>query len=229
MDLKTKRTILQFFSGVIKGMAEVTWCSWKALFNHGVYWKLREEDHNELRRKLSSGYYVILTAGHPALSGPAVKLATRIKNGYWPTFTHALMNVDNEDDPLASHRFKLVESIERGVTYNTFMRVFDCDVVALLRPKGFTEEQWERALERAKADVGKPYDTLFDLVDDTKMSCVELVRDALKGSFDTEEQYKEHFKHFESMIEENDGDLIPEMYYRCEDFEVHLYIDRRDD
>ena len=107
-------------------------------------------------------------------------------------------------------------------------KVFDCDIVALLRPRGFTEDEWEKALERAKDNVGKGYDTLFDLIDNTEMSCVELVRDALIGSFDNFEDYKKRFFHFESMIEANNGELIPEMFFKCRDFHVELYIDRRD-
>jgi len=228
MNRKTKRTLLGMFGGFIAGLASVTWRSWKALFNHGIYWKLTEADHNELRRKLGSGFYVILTAGHPSLSGIGVKMASLLTGRGWPVFTHVLLNVDNEDDPLRSHEFQLVESIQQGVVYSTFMKVFDCDIVALLRPRGFTEDEWEKALERAKDNVGKGYDTLFDLIDNTEMSCVELVRDALIGSFDNFEDYKKRFFHFESMIEANNGELIPEMFFKCRDFHVELYIDRRD-
>jgi len=229
MNRTTKRTILGMFSGVIGGLASVTWQSWKALFNDGVYWKLTEGDHNDLRRKLGGGFYVILTAGHPSLSGLGIKLASWMTGKGWPIFTHVLLNVDNEDDPLRSHEFKLVESIQQGVVYSSFMKVFDCDVVALLRPKGFTTDEWEKALIRAKANVGKEYDTLFDLIDNTEMSCVELVRDSLIGSFDNYEEYKSRFLHFETMIEQNNGELIPEMFFKCRDFIIDLYIDRRDD
>lgn len=229
MKDETRRTILETFSGFIVGLARVTWCSWKALFNHGVYWKLKESDHNELRRKLASGYYIILTAGHPSLSGTGVKLATFFKNGFWPKFTHALLNVDSLEDPLHSHEFRFVEANQYGVVYTSFMGVFDCDIVALLRPKGFTEEQWEQALMRAKDNVGKGYDTLFDIFDDKEMSCVEVVRDALIHSFPTYTEYKKNFANFEALIEKNGWDLIPEMYFQSDDFTLELFIDRRDD
>jgi len=229
MKPETRRTILELCGGFIKELGRVTWCSWKALFNHGVYWKLKESDHNELRRVLAKGYYIILTAGHPALSNPAVKIATYFKSGYWPNFTHALLNADIEEDPLQSQNFKFIEAIETGVVYSSFMRVFDCDVVALLQPKGFTEDEWEKALMRAKDNLGKEYDTLFDLMDDKELSCVELVRDALIHSFNTYSEYKKRFPNFEAMIERNGWDLTPEMYFRCKDFDLKMFIDRRDE
>jgi hypothetical protein len=73
-----------------------------------------------------------------------------------------------------------------------------------------------------KEDIGKPYDALFDLLDDSEMSCVELVRDALKKD---NREYEKLFPEFEKSIAEKKN-LTPQMYRDCPEFEVVLEIRR---
>jgi hypothetical protein len=70
-------------------------------------------------------------------------------------------------------------------------------------------------MDKANSDVGKPYDTLFDLKNDNALSCVELVRDALKAT----DNYEQDFANFEKMIKRSKN-LDPHMFYRCADFEI---------
>jgi hypothetical protein len=215
--------VLKFFQPCATFFSTTTWRSFRSLFNHGLYWKLKEEDHSLLREKLAGGYYLILVGGHPTLSGILIKLATFIKTRKWPVYTHILMNVDACEIANESQHFKLVEAVGvYGVRYASFMQVFDCDNVALLRPKGYTDELWEQALMNVKEDIGKPYDALFDLLDDSEMSCVELVRDALKKD---NREYEKLFPEFEKSIAEKKN-LTPQMYRDCPEFEVVLEIRR---
>jgi len=85
----------------------------------------------------------------------------------------------------------------------------------LLKPKCMDIRQWTRVLDKLKNDVGKPYDTLYNLADDQSISCVELVRNALSAS----PTYKQDFAHFEELISKYKN-LDPEMFYICRDFEV---------
>jgi hypothetical protein len=223
MNATFQRKVLETFRPFATFFSTTTWKSLKSVFNHGVYWKLTEEDHNALRRRLASGYYLILVGGHPSLSIFLIKCITFIKTREWPTYTHVLMNVDNIDDPLASDKFRLVEAIgTKGVTFSSFMQVFDCDQVTLLQPRGFTPEEWEAALNEAKKNVGKGYDSLFDLLDDSEMSCVELVRDAL---IKADPDYYSHFSEFEEQIK-NVGDLTPQMFLDAVEFDIVHQVER---
>jgi hypothetical protein len=70
-------------------------------------------------------------------------------------------------------------------------------------------------LDRAKSDVGKPYDTLYDFAQAQKLSCIELVRNCLQA----DPNYATNFANFEAMLVKY-GELTPQMLYDCPDFEV---------
>jgi hypothetical protein len=70
-------------------------------------------------------------------------------------------------------------------------------------------------MDQAKGYLGRPYDTLFDLTSDSALSCVELIRGALRGLDD----YQTRFRSFEKMVSENPKPT-PQMFLECEDFEV---------
>ncbi|MDV7395747.1 hypothetical protein RZS08_30435, partial [Arthrospira platensis SPKY1] len=88
-------------------------------------------------------------------------------------------------------------------------------------PKSMTVSEWTAVLDALKTHNGKQYDTLYDLADETAMSCVELVRAALKVLPD----YDIRFQNFEKKIATADN-LDPHMFYTCGDFEV-IYEVRR--
>jgi hypothetical protein len=173
------------------------------------------EELKTVHDKLISNYYIIMTRHNGHLSTYAISLAHFLLTGRWGYYGHVLMNledtVDNDDD------FRLIEAIGTGVTYSPFNRVLDaqCGSVALLKPKSMSLEYWTTVLDRAKTELGKPYDTLFDLSNDRALSCVELVRVALQK----EPNYATDFANFESMIVKSKN-LDPQMFYECPDFEI---------
>ena len=77
-------------------------------------------------------------------------------------------------------------------------------------------EEWTQVLDDgAKKYMGRKYDNLFDLASEERLSCVELVRNILKGI----PTYEQDFANFEEMIALRKN-LTPSMFYECEDFEV---------
>ena len=203
--------IITFIS--LKIISPINWNSLKVLFNRGVYWDLKEEDHDYLRCALTHNYYFILTYRKTHFTTYILKLWNLIKMKKWINWTHFLMNVENEVK--YGQGFKLIESTGKGVHYSTFMQVFDCDSVALLKPRNISIEDWTLLLDVAKKQEGKKYDTLFDLANDKKLSCVELGLKALRKLPD----YEKNFANFEALIKKY-GQLTPQMYYDCPDFEV---------
>ena len=174
------------------------------------------EEQAELAKKLASGYYIILTGSRHHLSSVIVSLLSWIKTGKWAKYSHVLINCDNITDPTDIKSFKFIEATSTGVHYSTFDQVFgkDCDYACLLTPKNVDNEEWTRIIDGLLKENGKPYDDLFDLVDQTRSSCVEVVLNALKAA-----DYAEDFPHLEELIKEK-GNLVPQMYRDCEDFDV---------
>lgn len=78
-----------------------------------------------------------------------------------------------------------------------------------------TIDEWTIVLERVKTHLGKKYDTLFDLTQDQRFSCISLIRNALMASPD----YHKDFAHFEAMVQKA-GNVDPNMLYDCPDFEI---------
>jgi hypothetical protein len=195
--------------------SSVHWQGLRALFNGGIYYDLTEADHNEIKRLLSSGYYIILTWRKCHLTSWMIGALNLIKDHKWPSYCHALMNCDAVDDVNQWDKFKLMEATNQGVHTSSFMNVFDCDHVALLRAKNITKDEWNAVVDGLLEQDGYKYDDLFDLSDKTHVSCVELVLNALKK----EPNYEKDFANLEAMIKKV-GNLTPEMYRDCPDFEV---------
>ena len=181
--------------------------SWKADKEIPVYSKER------IKELLKSNYYIILTRRSNHLSTyiiGALELLMRFKIGYW---SHALMNL--EDTVTTVDDFRLLQATGKGVDYATFDEVFDVQSVALLKPKCMTIDEWTEVLDTAKRQVGKQYDSLFDIKNDDKVSCIELVRIILMA----QTNYKEDFANFEAMITKYKN-VSPQMLFDCDDFEV---------
>jgi hypothetical protein len=197
----------------------VTWEWLAARRNHGPYYRLTMADHFNLQLMLAKDHYLIVTRRDPHLSTHLQGFIGWVMTGRWAFWSHALLNA--EDEVTTDTDFRLIEATRAGVHYSTFFEVFDCDAAALLMPKGFTPEQWTAALTDAAKQVGKPYDTVFDCLDDSRLSCIELVRHALQ----TVPDYASRFARFEGMLRRYKT-LTPEMLYQCEDFKVILEIRR---
>jgi hypothetical protein len=95
------------------------------------------------------------------------------------------------------------------------MEVFNCDSVAILKPRNMLQEDWDKVVSEASTEIGVPYDDIFDLNDASHMSCAELVREGLRAIPD----YAEKFPNLEAGIKDI-GNLTPQMFYDCADFEL---------
>ena len=193
-------------------------------FTGKIHWKekhkLSSSELADIRKLLTDNYYVILTRRNNHLSTYMISLANLILRGKLSYWSHALMNL--EDKVSSDDDFLLIEAIGKGVTVSHFNKVFNCNGVVLLRPRNMPVKNWTRVLDKARKNVGKKYDNLFDLKNDKEMSCVELVRDALQA----DPAYSINFAEFEKMITESKN-LTPQMFYDCPDFEVVYEIRNR--
>jgi hypothetical protein len=174
---------------------------------------LTPDEKKQLIEMLAKDYYIILTGNNYYASSIAVKLFTRIKTGKWTKYSHVFMNCDYVDSPEDVFDFKFMEATSKGVHYSRFDEVFDCETICLLSPKNMSKTEWTKVIDKLVENNGKPYDDLFQLADDSRLSCVELVRNALKG----DGQYDQNFSNLEYMIQK-DGNLLPQMFKDCPDF-----------
>jgi uncharacterized protein YycO len=174
----------------------------------------RHERHN-IRDLLKENHCIILTRHDGHMSTYAIAFANLFLTGKWGHYAHALLNLENEVEH--DNDFRFIEATGKGVHYSDFHEAFDSQTgsVALLKPKSMSLEHWTEVMDSARTQLGKPYDTLFDLANDRALSCVELVRVALQA----EPDYAKNFANFERMITKS-RNLTPQMFYDCPDFEV---------
>jgi uncharacterized protein YycO len=174
-----------------------------------------EDELNIVRSKLKDNYYVIATRHNGHFSTYVIAFAHWLLTGRWGYYAHVLMNLEDEVSSDGDYRF--IEAVGDGVRIAGFKNAIDDQTgsIALLKPKNMTLEDWTLALDKAKTEVGKPYDTVFDLANDQALSCVEVVRVALQADPD----YAVNFAEFEKMIA-SAKNLDPQMFYECSDFEV---------
>ncbi len=99
--------------------------------------------------------------------------------------------------------------------------MFDCDYVCLLKPKHMNAQDWESVMGGLAKQLGKGYDNVFDVNDASHVSCDEMCLDALREDAD----YSKNFAALEEMIKK-EGNLTPQMYRDCPDFEVVLELKR---
>lgn len=197
----------RIYHAISRLIADTRWTSKK---------EISDEQKDKIAEILASGYYVITTGRSNHLSSVAVRILTFFKTGKWPKYTHVLMNCDNIEDPGDRDEFKFIEAQKVGVEYSTFDQVFKCDDVCILTPKNISNEEWTKIIDKLILSVGIPYDDLFDMMDDTRMSCVEVVYDALVGSVTIEEKFPDLVR----MMTEEGGYLTPQMYRDSVDFDV---------
>lgn len=187
---------------------KVSWNSW----SKKTY--ITAADREQLAELFAHGYYIILTGDKHHLSSIVVSFLSWIKTGVWANYSHALMNCDNITDPSDTSGFKFMEATGKGVHYSTFDQVFECDTVCLLTPTRIDNQEWTKIIDALLKQQGKPYDDLFDLADDTHVSCVELVLNALKAV-----NYEEEFADLKELIAK-EKNLVPQMFRTCRDFVV---------
>lgn len=188
-------------------------------FIDSVRWKsnrvLTPTEVEQIRQHLIPNYYIILTNRRGYLATYAIAIVHLLLTGKWGFYSHSLMNT--EDEVNGNSDFRLIEATTKGVHYTPFLNVFDesCSSVALIKPTKMSVDHWTAVLDRAKAQLGKPYDSLYDLASTKEMSCVELVRYALQS----EPNYDTNFADFERLIHKHKY-LTPHMFYTCKDFEI---------
>jgi hypothetical protein len=192
--------------------------SWVVLQIGKVHWApknlIDQTELDKIRALLVKDYYIILTHRDNHLSTFFTEAANFFLTGKWGYWAHALMNT--EDGVTADSDFRLEEAVSAGTKYTPFDEVFDVQGVVLMKPKSMTIEKWTAVLDKAKTELGKPYDTLFNLTQEQELSCVELVRAVLMA----EPNYATDFANFEAMIVKYHTKLSPDMFYYCDDFEV---------
>lgn len=197
------------FDLAVKLIAKIKWKQRKTLSDSEIA---------ALRTLLAKNYFIIATRRSNFLSCFFINLSHFLLTGHWGYYTHILMNLEDEVNKDAD--FRLIEATTKGTQYSSFEQVtYGVDGIALLKPKNMTLLQWTRVMDKAKEQLGKPYDTLFDIKNDQKVNCVELVRLALMALPD----YEERFPDFEKSIAKRKN-LTPQMFLECTDFEVYLEI-----
>lgn len=180
---------------------------------------LTDTDKAEIHKLLAQDYYIILTRRRNHLSTYFTSLGHFLLTGKFGFWTHTLINL--EDEVKSKDDFRLIEAVSEGVTYTPFDEVFDVNAVSLLKPKRVSIKEWTAAMDSSKEYLGRRYDTLFDLADENKMSCVEVVRASLKKI----PGYLALFADFENRIERKKN-LTPQMYRDCNDFVVAYEVRR---
>jgi hypothetical protein len=221
MSVNTNALWYKAYQFVLDLLAKITWTRFRNFFI-GKDHTLTDDDLNFIRKSLDSDYYIIATRRNTHLTTYLISIGGFLTTGKFGYYNHVLMNIEG-DNPLTDDDFLLMESTgELGVHYTKFMEVFDCDSVALLRPKNTTKQEWEEAVEAMKKDLGKPYDDAIDFSQDKKASCVQMVNDSLEGMHD----YNQKFPHLIALIKKY-GRLTPQQFYECEDFEVVWEVRRK--
>jgi hypothetical protein len=205
--------LYKIYKSIITPLGECNWSWLKEKITGRRYYNLTDVDLDYLRQALSLNYFIIATRRKTVLSTYLIGLATFFKTGKFGHYDHVLLNLE-DDAPKADAYYQLYEATAKGAHISTFMDVFNCDSVVLMRPKNITVVEWHEVVEGAKKDLGKQYDDLFNLNDSTRVSCVEMVRDSLKCV----DGYDAKFVSFEAAIKKV-GNLTPQMYYDSDDFE----------
>jgi hypothetical protein len=220
--------ILRFVS--LKIISPFKW-TWLKYFLTGKTYDLKSSDRESARDLMTLGSYLWVSRRDSHLTTYLISfldwllvLKTWIKNGregmrprfgFW---SHAFMNYDNNE---------IVEAVGKGVVRNFFDEAFDCDAIAALVPKNISRLEWatlqpkiSKELER---QIGKKYDTNFDLSEGDKVSCIELVRIVLKNEI---EGYDLKFSKFEAIIKMYKN-VTPQMLYESKDFVVVWEVRRK--
>ena len=220
--------ILRFIS--LKIISPFKW-TWLKYLLTGRAYDLKSSDRESARELMTLGSYLWVSRRDSHLTTYLISfldwllvLKTWIKNGregrhprfgFW---SHAFMNYDNNE---------IVEAVGKGVVRNFFDEAFDCDAIAALVPKNISRLEWDmlrpKISQELEKQIGKKYDTNFDLSEDATVSCIELVRLVLKNEV---EDYELKFSEFETMIKMYKN-VTPQMLYESKDFAVVWEVRRK--
>jgi hypothetical protein len=177
----------------------------RTLMEQGFYlWVTRRETHLTTYLIGLADYYLKLMAWHCEITKSRVK-PTR---GF---YAHAFINVDGD---------QIIEAVSKGVSLSYFDEAFDVDAAAALVPANIPAEEWAvlgpQVAAEAQRQIGKLYDSVFKIDDEAEVSCIELVRLALKKVVP---EYQTRFAHFEETLQTYKN-ITPQMLYDSESFVV---------
>jgi hypothetical protein len=212
--------IIDFIS--FKIISPFNWTRIRFLFKGRAY-DLTSEDREYARKLMSQCTHIWVSRRQTHLTTYLINFADfalalfywaksnfhgpRPKFGYW---AHAFINTSAT---------KIVEAVAVGVREINFDDAFDVDSVAALLPSKIPWDLWLQVsalvVKKAEAQEGKKYDSIFNIMDDSKVSCIELVRLALRelGA------YQEYFFDFERTISQYKN-VTPDMLYHSKSFNV---------
>lgn len=204
--------IVDFF--IVKIFGKISWAGLKYFFTGSEY-DLSDGQIDRVTTLLQNGRYVVLTRRDSHLSTYMVSLAhwlLTLKKDSRPKFarwSHVLMHIES------GLNLDIIESAGRGVQRVSFYRALCVDHICVLKPKYLNNDQMEQVNELAKSYIGTLYDSTFDLHNDNRISCVELIyRTIMRVSPGA-------LPNLNAMILKY-GNLTPQMFYDCGDFEIVL-------
>lgn len=215
------RKIIEFIS--YKILSPFNWTRLKFLLT-GRFFDLSSSDREFARTLMENGFYLWVSRRETHLTTYLIGLADyylklcvwyckkdhRVKpvRGF---YAHAFVNLDGDE---------VIEAIAVGVKKSYFDDVFDVDAAAALVPTNVPVEEWQilgpQVAAEARRQLGKKYDSVFKIDDESQVSCIELVRLALKKIVP---EYETRFKHFEEMLVTYKN-VTPQMLYDSESFTV---------
>jgi hypothetical protein len=221
--MKLVKKLIQFVSFNI--LSPFNWARIKFLLT-GREYDVTAQDREYVRGLCAQGVYIWLTRRETHLttyligfSDYALGLMAYYRNGRKGKkpklgyYAHAFLNTDADT---------FIEAVSSGVQYNYFDNVFNVDAFAALIPTGLTAVEWamfsKKFVEVSESKLGAKYDAVFNLKDETEVSCGELIRVSLRHCM-SDERYNLRFKNFEALIKER-RNLTPDMIRECEDFTV---------
>ncbi len=223
------RKILDFIS--LKIIGPINFNRLVFLFE-GKYYNLTSEDRDKCKDLMESARYIWLSRRKTHLTTYLISLADfalgiiqwiKRKQAFpklnFSKYTHAFFNIDDD---------LLLEAIGKGVIESYFDDVFDCDWICAAKISGLHDHEWEaisiRMASNGLKQLGKKYDTIFNLDSDNELSCIELIRVMIVEAIGND-RYAETMMDFQSLIQKS-GNLTPQMLRDSNSFEVILEIKR---
>lgn len=195
--------------------SDINW-TWLKKVLVGREFDLSEEDQQKIKHLLTNNYYVILIRRDTHLTTYLISLGSFIKTFKFGFWGHALCNV--EDDVKTDDDYKLVEATKTGVHFSKFGDVFNCDSVALMRPKYMPLAEYTTMLDDYLSEIGKEYDFILDVSNSERVSCVEVIYAAIIRN-----ESQDKFPNLMKMVKEIKN-LTPDMLYDCNDFIVDFEV-----
>lgn len=180
----------------------------------GREYNITDDEMDEIVSYLSSGRYICLSRRNTHLTTYLISISHflltlmnkfyRPKFGYW---SHVFMHIES------GVHLDIIESVGKGVVRTNYYRALNVDSICILKPKHFCEDEVENANDLAVKYIGSLYDTSFNIYDDNRLSCVELAYRCLS-------RVKNHGLPGLNTMVRRMGNLTPQMFYDCGDFEI---------